>query len=220
MSSAKANFPIVAVGASAGGLDAITKLIDALPQSPGMALILIQHLDPTHKSLMAQLLAKHTPMPVIEATDGTAIEVDHVYTIPSGTYLSVSGDVLKVSAPEAPRGSRKPFDFLLKSLARGTEHPIVAVVLSGFDGDGSDGLLSIRDRGALVIAQDPAEAEHNSMPTSAIDTGLVDATLRIAQMPEALASLRNTAKYFGIASSLILESPMRRSMRRSSVPGL
>jgi two-component system CheB/CheR fusion protein len=188
MSAAKANFPIVAVGASAGGLDAITKLIDALPKSPGMAFILIQHLDPTHKSLMAELLAKHTPMPVIEATDGTAIEVDHVYTIPSGTYLSVSGDDLKVSDPGAPRGSRKPFDFLLKSLARGTEHPIVAIVLSGFDGDGSDGLLSIRDRGALVIAQDPAEAEHNSMPTSAIDTGLVDATLRIAQMPAALAN--------------------------------
>ena len=188
MSASKANFPIVAVGASAGGLEAITKLIDALPGSPGMAFILIQHLDPTHKSLMAQLLAKHTSMPVIEATDGTAIEIDHVYTIASGTYLSVSGDVLKVSAPEAPRGSRKPFDFLLKSLARGTEHPIVAIVLSGFDGDGSDGLLSIRDRGALVIAQDPAEAEHNSMPASAIDTGLVDATLRIARMPEALAS--------------------------------
>ena len=188
MSSAYANFPIVAVGASAGGLDAITKLIDALPKSPGMAFILIQHLDPTHKSLMAQLLARHTPMPVIEAADGTAIEADHVYTIPSGTYLSVSGDVLKVSAPKAPRGSRKPFDFLLKSLARGTEHPIVAIVLSGFDGDGSDGLLSIRDRGGLVIAQDPAEAEHNSMPTSAIDTGLVDATLRIAQMPAALAN--------------------------------
>ena len=188
VSAARSNFTIVAVGASAGGLEAITKLIDALPKSPGMAFILIQHLDPTHKSLMAELLAKHTPMPVVEATDGALIEADHVYTIPSGTYLSVSGDVLKLSAPEAPRGSRKPFDFLLKSLARGTEHPLVAIVLTGFDGDGSDGLQSIRDRGGFVIAQDPAEAEHNSMPTSAIDTGLVDATLRIAQMPAALAN--------------------------------
>ena len=188
VSAAKANFPIVAVGASAGGLEAVTKLIDSLPKSPGMAFILIQHLDPTHKSLMAELLAKHTPMPVVEATDGAAIEVDHVYTIPSGTYLSVSGEVLRVSAPEAPRGSRKPFDFLLKSMACGTEHPIAAVILSGFDGDGSDGLQSIRDRTGLVIAQDPAEAEHNSMPTSAIDTGLVDATLRIDQMPDALAA--------------------------------
>jgi two-component system CheB/CheR fusion protein len=188
VSAAKANFPIVAVGASAGGLEAVTKLIDSLPKSPGMAFILIQHLDPTHKSLMAELLAKHTPMPVVEATDGAAIEVDHAYTIPSGTYLSVSGEVLRVSAPEAPRGSRKPFDYLLKSMARGTEHPIAAVILSGFDGDGSDGLQSIRDRGGLVIAQDPAEAEHNSMPTSAIDTGLVDATLRIDEMPDALAA--------------------------------
>ncbi len=188
VSAAKANFPIVAVGASAGGLEAVTKLIDALPKSPGMAFILIQHLDPTHKSLMAELLAKHTPMPVVEATDGAAIEIDHVYTIPSGTYLSVSGEVLRVSAPEAPRGSRKPFDFLLKSMARGTKHPIAAIILSGFDGDGSDGLQSVRDRGGLVIAQDPTEAEHNSMPTSAIDTGLVDATLRIAHMPDALAT--------------------------------
>jgi two-component system CheB/CheR fusion protein len=186
--SAKANFPIVAVGASAGGLDAVTKLIDALPESPGMAFILIQHLDPTHKSLMAQLLAKHTSMPVLEATDGAAIQADHVYTIPSGKYLSVSGDVLRLSAPEAPRGSRKPFDFILKSMARGTEHPIAAIILSGFDGDGSDGLQSIRDRGGLVIAQDPTEAEHSSMPTSAIATGLVDETLRIDQMPEALAT--------------------------------
>ena len=188
MSSATANFPIVAVGASAGGLEAITKLISALPKSPGMAFIIIQHLDPTHKSLMAQLLAKHTPMPVIEAANGTVIQVNRVYTIPSGKYLSVSGDVLRLSAPEAPRGSRKPFDFLLKSLARGTEHPIVAIILTGFDGDGSDGLPSIRDRGGLIIAQDPAEAEHNSMPTTAIDTGLVDKTLPIGQMPKALAA--------------------------------
>ncbi|MDQ2878988.1 MAG: histidine kinase, partial [Pseudomonadota bacterium] len=188
LSAAKANFPIVAVGASAGGLEAVTKLIGALPKSPGMAFILIQHLDPTHKSLMAELLSKHTPMPVIEATDGAAIEVDHVYTIPSGTFLSVSGDVLRLSTPESPRGSRKPFDFILKSMARGTEHPIAAIILSGFDGDGSDGLQSIRDRGGLVIAQDPAEAEHNSMPTSAIDTGLVDETLRIGKMPAALAA--------------------------------
>ncbi len=188
VSAAKANFPIVAVGASAGGLEAVTRLIDVLPEAPGMAFILIQHLDPTHKSLMAELLAKHTPMPVLEARDGTAIEIDHVYTIPSGSYLSVSGDVLRLSPPEAPRGARKPFDFLLKSMARGTEHPIVAIILSGFDGDGSDGLPSIRERGGLVIAQDPAEAEQKSMPTSAIDTGLVDQTLRIAQMPKALAT--------------------------------
>ncbi|GGA55089.1 CheR family methyltransferase [Sphingomonas psychrolutea] len=185
--SGRANFPIVAVGASAGGLDAATRLIDALPDAPGMAFILIQHLDPTHKSLMAELLAKHTPMPVVEARDGAAIEIDHVYTIPSGAYLSVSGDVLRLSPPETPRGVRKPFDFLLKSLARGTEHPIAAIILSGFDGDGSDGLPSIRERGGLVLAQDPAEAEQNSMPISAIDTGLVDQTLRIGQMPHALA---------------------------------
>ncbi|AYJ84751.1 response regulator (plasmid) [Sphingomonas paeninsulae] len=192
MSTGKTNFPIVAIGASAGGLDATTRLIDALPKSPGMAFILIQHLDPTHKSLMADLLAKHTVMPVVEATDGAAIEIDHIYTIASGTYLSVSGDVLKVSAPEAPRGFRKPFDFLLKSMAQGTEHPIVAIVLSGLDGDGSGGVLSVRDRGGLVIAQDPAEAEYESMPSSAIETGLVDATLRVDQMPEALATFAKT----------------------------
>ncbi|MEO5599140.1 MAG: CheR family methyltransferase, partial [Novosphingobium sp.] len=192
LSTATANFTIVAIGASAGGLDATTKLIDALPEFPGMAFILVQHLDPTHKSLMADLLAAHTSMSVVEATDGAAIEINHVYTIASGTYLSVSGDVLKVSAPEAPRGSRKPFDFLLQSLARGTEHPIAAIVLSGLDGDGSGGVPSIRDRGGLIIAQDPAEAEYDSMPSSAIETGLVDATLRIDQMPAALANFAKT----------------------------
>ena len=193
MSATKANFLIVAIGASAGGLDASTKLIDALPDAPGMAFILIQHLAPTHKSLMADLLAKHTVMPVVEATDGAMIEPDHIYTIAAGTYLSVSGNILRVSAPEAPRGSRLPFDFLLNSLASGTEHPIAAIVLSGMDGDGSGGLVSVRDRGGLIIAQDPLEAEYGSMPSSAIDTGLVDATLRIDQMPEALAAFGKAA---------------------------
>jgi two-component system CheB/CheR fusion protein len=193
LSSANANFPIVAIGASAGGLDATTKLIDALPDAPGMAFILVQHLDPTHKSLMADLLAKHTVMPVVEAADGAMIEHNHIYTIAAGTYLSVSGNVLRVSAPEAPRGSRLPFDFLLNSLARGTEHPVAAIVLSGMDGDGSGGLISVRDRGGLIIAQDPAEAEYGSMPSSAIETGLVDATLRIDQMPEALAAFGKAA---------------------------
>src|SRR5271169_5056527 len=117
--SARAGFPIVAIGASAGGLDACRKLLDALPAVNGMAFIIVQHLDPSHDSMMVDLLAGHTSMPVLLATDGMKIERERVYVIPPGVYLSVDGKGgLRISKPEARHGARLPFDFLLNSLAR------------------------------------------------------------------------------------------------------
>ena len=114
-----ADFPVVGIGASAGGLDACRKLVDALPADNGMAFILVQHLDPTHESMMVDLLAGHTSMTVRQATDGMLIERDHLYVIPPGTYLSVGNGALHLSQPQARHGARLPFDFLLHSLARG-----------------------------------------------------------------------------------------------------
>ena len=114
-----AEFPVVAIGASAGGLDACRKLLDALPSVNGMAFIIVQHLDPSHDSMMVDLLAGHTSMPVLLATDGMAIECERVYVIPPGVYLSVDDKgALRISKPEARHGARLPFDFLLNSLAR------------------------------------------------------------------------------------------------------
>ena len=117
--SSRGDFPIVAIGASAGGLDACRKLLDALPAVNGMAFIIVQHLDPSHDSMMVDLLAGHTSMPVLLATDGMKIERERVYVIPPGVYLSVDEKgALRLSEPQARHGARLPFDFLLNSLAR------------------------------------------------------------------------------------------------------
>ncbi len=180
-------FFVVGIGASAGGLDACTQLLEALPPDTGMAFILVQHLDPTHESMMADLLAHHTKMTVSQAVDGTAFEPNHLYVIPPGTYLSVQkGGILQVSPPEAPHGARLPFDFLLHSLAENYGERAACVILSGTGADGSLGLKSIKEKGGLVIAQDPAEASFDGMPKSAILTGAVDIVLPLAGIPGAL----------------------------------
>ena len=126
-----AGLTVVGIGASAGGLDACTKLVGGLPDGNGMAFVLVQHLDPNHESLLAPLLATHTAMPVAEAADGMLLERDHLYVIPPGAYLSVNGGALRLSKPQAPRGQRLPFDFLLASLAQEYGKRAVCVVLSG-----------------------------------------------------------------------------------------
>ena len=112
-------FAVVGIGASAGGLDACTKLVDALPAGNGMAFVLVQHLDPTHESMMVDLLASRTAMTVRQATDGMLIEREHLYIIPPGTYLSVGAGALHLTPPQARHGARLPFHFLLHSLADG-----------------------------------------------------------------------------------------------------
>ncbi|MGD1017090.1 MAG: chemotaxis protein CheB [Roseiarcus sp.] len=186
--SGRADFSIVAIGASAGGLDACKKLLDALPAGNGMAFILVQHLDPSHDSMMAGLLAGHTAMPVLQATDGMAIERERVYVIPPGVYLSVDKGALRLSRPQERHGARLPFDFLLNSLARECGARTVCVVLSGTGADGSVGLKAVKAKGGLVIAQEVAEADYDGMPQSAIATGDVDLVLPAAKIAEALVS--------------------------------
>ena len=182
-------FPIVAIGASAGGLDACRKLLDALPPTNGMAFIIVQHLDPSHDSMLVDLLAGHTSMPVLLATDGMAIERERVYVIPPGVYLSADDKgALRLSKPQARHGARLPFDFLLNSLAREYGARAVCVVLSGTGADGSLGLKAVKDKGGLVIAQDFSEADYDGMPRSAVATGAVDLVLRAAKIAEALVA--------------------------------
>ncbi len=122
---------VAGIGASAGGLEACRLLLEALPPATGMAFILVQHLDPTHESMMVELLGSATAMPVLQAADGMAVEVDHVYIIPPGAYLALEAGKIKLSAPLARHGARLPFDFLLKSLAHAAGRRAVCVVLSG-----------------------------------------------------------------------------------------
>jgi two-component system CheB/CheR fusion protein len=181
------DFPVVGVGASAGGLEACRKLVSALPASNGMTFILVQHLDPTHESMMVELLASHTSMTVRQATNRMLIEPDHLYVIPPGTYLSVVKGALHLSHPQAPHGARLPFDFFLHSLAAEYGTRAICVILSGTGADGSLGLKSVREKYGLVIAQDPNEADYDGMSRSAIMTGGVDLVLPVAAIPAALA---------------------------------
>jgi len=181
------DFPVVGIGASAGGLDACRKLLDGLPTKTGMAFILVQHLDPTHESMMVGLLAGHTTMTVRQAMDGMPIEREHLYVIPPGTYLSVGDGALHLSQPQARHGARLPFDFLLHSMAEAYGPRAICVILSGTGADGSLGLKSVKETSGLVIAQDPDEAGYDGMPRSAIATGAVDLVLPLARIPDALA---------------------------------
>ena len=181
------DFPVIGIGASAGGLDAFQKFFDALPPDSGAAFILIQHLDPTHQSMMVELLAGHTPMKVQQAADGMRLARNCVYVIPPGVYLSMRDGALRLSKPRERHGARMPFDFLLRSLAEELGERAICVILSGTGADGSLGLKAIKEKGGLVIAQDPGEAGYDGMPRNAIATGAVDIVLPVAKIPEVLA---------------------------------
>jgi two-component system CheB/CheR fusion protein len=165
---------IIGIGASAGGLEAITELLSALPARPGAAVVVVQHLDRHHDSLLTEILRRKTSMPVVHATDGVAPLPDHVYVIPPNVTLTVEQGML-VLAPRAPGPEvHKPVDALFRSLAEDCGDAAVGVVLSGADSDGSNGIQAIKQAGGITFAQTPDSARVPSMPRSAIDTGCVD----------------------------------------------
>ena len=177
---------VVGIGASAGGLEACTKLVRDLPANSATAFILVQHLDPTRESMMPELLRGHTGLTVLEAAGGMPVAAGHLYVIPPGAYLSVSAGLLHLSPPNARRGRRLPFDYLLQSLADAYGPGAIGIVLSGTGADGTLGLQAVKAKGGFVIAQDPADAGYEGMPESAIGTGAVDLILPVARMQAAL----------------------------------
>lgn len=173
---------VVAIGASAGGLEACQKLLDATPAGHGLAFIIVQHLDPTHPSLMVDLLVPHTGMSVEAARDGAQLKAGHVHVLPPGTYLTLRGDRIQLSPPDNRHGARLPFDALLHSLANAFGPRAQAIILSGTGADGTLGLVSIKKQGGYVMAQEPTEAGFAGMPESAIATSLVDRVLPVAAL--------------------------------------
>jgi two-component system CheB/CheR fusion protein len=186
--------PVVAIGASAGGLEACRQLLDAIPVPVGMSFIVVQHLDPDSPSMLADLLASHTGMKVREAADQSPIELDHVYVIPPGVYLSVSQGALRISRPTARHGARMPFDFLLHALAKDYGPLAACVILSGMGSDGSLGLPDIKAKGGFIVVQKPGEAAFGSMPDNAIATDLVDMILPVGEIPAALVKHFRTGR--------------------------
>jgi two-component system CheB/CheR fusion protein len=183
-------FPVVGVGASAGGLEAFTQLLSCLPSDTGMAFVLIQHLDPNHESLLVQALSRATTMRVVAITDGMPIERDHVYVIPPNADAAVLHGALTL----LPRSSDKsrphlPVDFFFRALAADLGRRAIGVVLSGTASDGTAGLKAIKAEDGIALAQDPASAKFPGMPESAIAAGVVDAALTPAQLAEELGRL-------------------------------
>ena len=165
---------IVGVGASAGGLDALEQFLAQVPAASGLAYVVVQHLDPTHKAMLSELLQRVTAMPVREAAAAMPVAPDAVYVIPPNAELTVVGGVLNLALPSQRRGMRLPIDVLLASLARDQGERAIGVVLSGMGSDGTLGLQAIKALGGLTLAQQPETAQFDSMPRSAIDAGCVD----------------------------------------------
>lgn len=194
-------FPIVGIGASAGGLDALKEFFAVMPPDSGMAFLVIQHLDPAHESYMAEILDKVTEMDVLPAGDRMPVSPNTVYTIPPNKALAVRDDVLYLSEPVKHDGIRLPIDFLFENLAQDQGERAIGIVLSGTGSDGTMGLRAIRGAGGMVIAQDPTTAQFDGMPRSAIDTGLADLVLPVAQMPAALTGYARHAYLKGRAQA-------------------
>jgi chemotaxis methyl-accepting protein methylase len=177
------SFPIVGIGASAGGLEALEQFMGHVPKDCGVAFVIVQHLDPTHKGIMAELLQRVTVMPVAQVEDRTRVKPDCVYVIPPNKDMSVLHGVLHLLAPMAPRGLRLPIDFFLRSLAYDQRERSVGVILSGMGSDGTVGLRAIKEEAGVVFVQDPATAKFDGMPRSAVDAGLADVVAPVDELP-------------------------------------
>jgi two-component system, chemotaxis family, CheB/CheR fusion protein len=184
-----AAFPIVGIGSSAGGLDALEKLFDAMPGDPGVAFVVIAHLDPTRESHLTELLSRHTPMPVVEVQGEIAVEPNRVYVIAPDQSLELEGDMLRPSKPSEPRAQRRAVDVFFRSLAENQKERAIGIVLSGTGTNGAAGLRFIKSEGGIVIAQDPTTAAYAGMPQSAINTGVIDLVLPPHRMAEALVDV-------------------------------
>jgi two-component system CheB/CheR fusion protein len=168
-------FPIIGIGASAGGLEAIELFLSNVPADCGMAFVVVQHLDPNHKDIMCELLQRMTPLEVQQITDHMVVMPNHVYVIPPAYDLSILNDVLILLARVEPHGLQLPIDYFFTSLAADRKERSIAVILSGMGSDGTLGLRSIKDKAGAVFVQTPDTAKFDGMPISAINTGLVDA---------------------------------------------
>ncbi len=189
MTNANKTIPVVGIGASAGGYEAFKQLLETLPVDSGMAFVLIQHLDPTHKSQLTDLLARGTQLPVTEARDGMTVEPNHIYVIAPNTSMILEGGILRVSRRSAT-GANLPVDRFFRSMADELGHRAIGVVLSGTASDGAEGVQAIKIAGGLTYAQDENSAKHPGMPRNAAATGCVDFVLSPAAIARELARIR------------------------------
>ena len=175
---------VVGIGASAGGLAAFKRFLASTPADTGMAFVLVQHLDPHHKSLLVELLGAHSPIPVVTVKDGLIVKENCVFVIPPDATLTIRDGVLRLTTPAPAREHRRPIDTFFTSLAEDCGERAVGIVLAGVGSDGTIGIRTIKEHGGLTLAQAEVDATAMlGMPSSAVATGLVDHVVPVEAMP-------------------------------------
>ena len=187
------SFPIVGIGASAGGLEALEQFLRHVPAGIGMAFVIVQHLDPTHKGIMPELLQRATSMKVFQVRDRMPVRPDRVYVIPPNRDMTILHGFLHLFEPAAPRGLRLPIDLFFRSLAQDQQQHSIGVILSGMGSDGTLGLRAIKEMAGVALVQDPATAKFDSMPRSAIEAGLADIVAPVEELPEKIIAFLDRA---------------------------
>ncbi len=180
------SFYVVGIGASAGGLEALERFFENMPDSLGMAFIVVSHLDPTHVSIMPELIQKSTKMKLYPAEDGMIVKPNHVYVAPANRDIAILHGTIQLIEPAQAHGFRLPIDFFFKSLSQDLGEKAICIILSGMASDGTAGLKAVKSELGMVIVQDPNSAKFDGMPTSAIKTGLADYILPPEAMPDQL----------------------------------
>jgi len=209
-------FPVVGIGASAGGLAAIEAFFSGMPAEvdPGMAFVLVPHLAPDHKSLLTELVQRRTRMAVFQVEDGMVVHPNCVYIIPPGRDMAFLDGALQLLEPTVPRGQRLPIDFFFRSLAQDQHERAIGIVLSGTGSDGTLGARAIKGEGGMIMAQTPETTEYDGMPRSAIATGLVDFELAPAEMPARLMAYSAHAYGKPRPASLSLAPRLENTLKR------
>src|SRR5215470_11540169 len=180
---------IAGVGASAGGLEAFSQLLQALPGDPGLAIVLVQHLAPQHESALPVLLSGKTHLPVVHAAEGMQVEANQVYVIPPNVQMGIRDDVLHLLPRPSDRTQYTPIDYFLHSLAESVQDRAIGVILSGTASDGTAGVREIKTVGGITIAQSPETAKYDGMPRAAIASGMVDLVLSPSEIAAELVSI-------------------------------
>ncbi|MBH1957989.1 MAG: PAS domain S-box protein [Burkholderiales bacterium] len=193
------DFPVVGIGASAGGLEALLQFFEQMPAASGMAFVIILHLSPEHESNVAGILQRVTKMPVVQVNERTAIEADHVYVIPPTHDLSMNDGHLQLSEPIRVKGMHLAIDLFFRTLAEVHQERAIAIVMSGTGMDGAAGLARVKEGGGVTLAQAPDDAQYDGMPKAAIATGMADLILKVADMPPRLMELWANARQISLS---------------------
>jgi two-component system CheB/CheR fusion protein len=200
------DFPVVGIGASAGGLAALARFLEGMPSEPGMAIVIVMHLSPRHDSIVDRILQRSTSMPVTQVLEALPLQKNHVYVISPRKALSMNDGYLRLLDMERPRGKHVSIDFFFRTLAEVHRERAFAVILSGTGSDGSVGIARIRERGGITLVQHPEDAEYDQMPRAAIATGAVDVILPVAELPERIIAMALAASQIVLPEGTTLDA--------------